>query len=359
MYIENDKTELLNLSSIENVDFAFFDWLDRDLNLSCETKDGFKKLPIFWVTPERAYQVKVNKEFRDTNGALKPPMMTVERTSIEKDQKNSATFFANIPQKNNKFIVSKRINQKKTSEFANADFKRKYGEVGFLSPTKNKKVVYEYKEMLLPVYAYFTYNINIFTQYQQQMNEILQPFITKFGSQRYFLIQRDGYKYECFLQANIETKNNVGSMEEEERKYISSLTVKVLANLVSDGVNQKDSVFKTFENPVEIKLPKDNIIVSPPIIEDQKKKNLLLPSEFEGSRIPIKITKIFGNLTDVTYTIPHNLNSRDLYVSVRENFGDYAKVEVAIGYQDLNSIEIDLGFPAESEDKRFVVTIIG
>jgi hypothetical protein len=44
---------------------------------------------------------------------------------------------------------------------------------------------------------------------------------------------------------------------------------------------------------------------------------------------------------------------------VRENFGDYAKVEVAIGYQDLNSIEIDLGFPAESEDKRFVVTIIG
>lgn len=359
MYIDNDKNELLNLSSIENVDFAFFDWLEKDLNLFCNTKDGFKKVPLFWVTPERSYQIKQNKEFRDINGALKPPMITIERTSIEKDQKNSATFFANIPPKDNKMLVSRRINQKKTSEFANADFKRNFGEVGFLSPKKNKKIVYEYKEMLLPVYANFTYNISIFTQFQQQMNEIVQPFITKFGSQRYFLIEKDGYKYECFLQPNIETKNNINSMEEEERKYISSLTVKILANLVSDGVNQKDSVFKTFENAVEIKLPRDTIVVTPPKIEEGKDKNILLPSDFDGSRIPIKITKLFGNIFESVYTINHGLNTRDLYVSVRENFGTFDKVEVAVGYQNLNSIEIDLGNKPLTEEERYVVTIIG
>jgi len=343
---ENINIDLTTVATIENVDFAIYDWLDKELNIFCSTKDGSKKVPTLWVTPERAYQVKNNREFRDFGGAINPPLVTIERMSYEKDQKNAATYYAN------------RINQKKTSEFANADFKRKFGEVGFLSPRKNKKIVYQYKSMLLPVYVFVTYSINIFTQFQQQMNEIIQPFLTRTGSRNYFLIERDGYKYECFIQPNIETKNNISSMEEEERKYLSTITIKVLANIISDGANEKDSIVKTFENPVEVKLPKEGIIVSLREQEDDTKKNILLPSEFEGTKIAVKKTFQFGNGVDSVYVITHGLNTRDLYVSVRENFGDFARVEAAIGFQNLNSIEIDMGDPVLVANS-YVVTLIG
>jgi len=355
----SDQIELLKPSTIENIDFAIYDWLDKELNLFTNTKDGFSKVPVIWVSPERSFQVKKEKEFRDLNGALSFPRITIERTSIEKDQKNAATYYANFPPKDNRIFVSRKINQKKTSEFANADFKRKFGEVGFLTPRKNQKVVYEYRKMFMPVYVNFTYSISIFTQFQQQMNELLQPFITRTGNTRYFLVERDGYKYECFIQPNIDVKNNISSMEEEERRFISNVTLKVLGNLMTQGANEIDSEIKTFENPVEIKLPKDGITVSLREQEDKIKKNILLPGEFDASRIAIKKTFLLqGDGFKSVYDVSHGLNTRDLYVSVRENFGDFQKVEVAIGYQSLNSVEIDMGDPI-TPGNDFVVTIIG
>lgn len=355
---KTENIDLVNVSTIENVDFAIYDWLDKELNLSCNSKDGFKKTPVVWVTPERAYQIKQNKEFRDINGTINAPLMTLERTNILKDVRNNGTYYTNLPPKNNRQIISKRINQQKTSEFANADYKKQYGIVQFARPKKNQKVVYEFKSMLLPVYATFTYNITIFTQFQQQMNELVQPFLSRTGSTKYFIVERDGYKYECFIENNIETKNNIASMEEEERRYISNITLKVLANLVSDGVNEQDTVIKTFENAVELKIPRETVIV-------EEKKQSKVPEAVLGgvfaqqlsSNVALKKIFLIGNAIDSVYTVYHNLSSRDIYVSVRENFPDYAKVEVAVDYTDLNHIDIDMGDVIGSDS--YIVTIIG
>lgn len=354
----DNKIDLLNPSSIENVDFALYDWLDKELNLSCQTKDGFKKTPVIWVTPERAYQTKHNKEFRDVNGTLNVPLLTVERSGILKDVKNNGTYYTNLPPKNNRHLVSKRINQKKTSEFANADFNKQYGLVQFARPRKNEKVVYEFKNMLLPVYATFTYTINLFTQFQQQMNELIQPFLSKTGSTKYFLIERDGYKYECFIEGNIETKNNIANMEEEERRYISTIVIKVLANLISEGINEQDTIIKTFENAVELKIPKESIIIAKeekPPKEIQKGLGGNVGQQV-SSNITLKKSFVIGNGTDFTYQVIHNFNSRDILVIVRENFGPYySVVTVNIDYSELNHIHVDMGntIPQSS----YVVTI--
>jgi hypothetical protein len=352
--------ELTYASSIENVDFAFYDWLDKELNLSCNSKDGFKKVPVIWVTPERAFQVKQNKEFRDVNGTLNVPLMTIERTSINKDVKNNATYYTNLPPKDNRQIIARRINQKKTSEFANADNNRKYGSIGFVSPKKNQKVVYQFDSMLLPVYANFTYNITIFTQFQQQMNELLQPFLARTGSTRYFLIERDGYKYECFIEPSFDTKNNIASMEEEERRYVTNITVKILANLVSEGANQVDSVIKTYENAVEIKLPRESLIVA--------KTQQVVPKEIvtpQGSNVGTQVysnvlmKKVFviGDGINSLYTVVHNFNTRDIITIVRENGDDYSRVEVAIDYSNPNHIHIDMGDIIDIDS--YSVTVMG
>lgn len=354
--------ELTYASSIENVDFAIFDWLDKELNLSCETKDGFKKTPIIWVTPERSFQIKNNKDLREVNGALTLPLMTLERTSIMKDVKNNGVFYTNLPPNNNRHLITRRINQKKTSEFANADFKKQYNGIQFARPKKNEKVVYEFKSMLLPVYATFTYSVSIFTQFQQQMNDLLQPFLARTGSTKYFLFERNGYKYEGFIEGNIDSKNNVNSMEEEERRYISTITIKVLANLISDGANEKDSIIRTYENAVELKLPKESIIIA-----KQERLEPKIPVRPLGGNIGtllssnVAIKKVFaiGDGSATQYSVYHDLATRDLYVSVRSNLAedDYEQVIVSVSYPDLNSVLIDVGtaIPTNSH----VVTIIG
>jgi hypothetical protein len=350
MKIADPLIDLINPSVIENVDFAFFDWIDRELNLFCTTKDGFKKTPVLWVSPERSFQIKGNKELRDINGALIPPFITVERTSINKDQKDKGVYFANIPPNDNRHIISRRINQKKTSEFSNADEARSQTNINFISSKKkNKKVVYEFKEMLLPVYAIITYNIEILTQYQQQMNELIQPFLARTGSTKYFLIERDGYKYECFIDGQIQTKNNTNNMAVEERKHISALTIKVLANLVSDGVNEVKKVIKTYENAVDLKLNRQKVQIDG--VRAESPSNIgLIPTAGSGGAITDSqkilksdefppITVNLSNTANGLTTVTHYLNSQNVQVVIREK-ETLINIVTNIYYYD-NYIEVD------------------
>ena len=364
MKIADPMIDLVNPSVIENVDYAFFNWVDNQLNLFCTTKEGFKKVPVLWVSPERSYQIKSNKELRDVNGALIPPFISVERTSINKDQKDKGVYFANIPPNDNRHIVSRRINQKKTSEFSNADEARSKTNINFISSKKkNKKIVYEFKEMLLPVYATITYNIEIMTQYQQQMNELLQPFITTTGSTKYFLIERDGYKYECFIDGQIQSKNNTNNMAVEERKHISTLTIKVLANLLSDGVNEVKKVIKTYENAVDLKLNRQKVQIEGARIESPA-NIALIPTAGNGGSITDSqkilksdelppVTVNFSNTANGLTIVTHSLNNQNVQVVIREK-ETLINIVTNIYYYD-NYIEVD----GLEEGVEYLFTITG
>ena len=69
-------------STIETIDFAMFNYLDKHCNLHTDSNKGWKKVPVIWVGAERAFQVKERKEMRDSGGMLMLPMMSVERLSL-------------------------------------------------------------------------------------------------------------------------------------------------------------------------------------------------------------------------------------------------------------------------------------
>lgn len=351
--IPRDSIDLTTPSTFENVDYALFDYVNNELNLSCNTKDGFKKVPVIWVTPERAFQIKSNKEIRDQNGSLILPLMTIERTGIAQDPKNAGAYFNSLPPFKNRIQISKKINQSKTAKFANANTLRTTGQINFLTSKNNKKIVYETKSVLLPLYATFEYSISIITQFAQQMNELVQPFITRTGSTRYFMINRDGYKYESYVDS-FEQENNINNLEGEERKYITKIKIKVLANLNTDGVNQEDSLVKINENAVDISLGRESII-----IEGEKKQVPERKIQSRGvtatySGIASKKVFLIGDGINTQFTITHNMNSRDLMVRIRETNAPYDTIEAGVGYEDLNHIIVDVGDPV-SIDKYTVI----
>jgi len=260
----NIREEVFLPSTLETIDTALYNHIDNDMNIFCVTNKGWEKVPVIWVSAERAYQVKNSKDLRDVNmGAIILPVITIERTNITKDLIKKGGVFGNVPPVNDSkggtITIARVINQEKTSNFANASSLRWHGQKNF--PRKNKKVVYQTATIPLPVYIEATYAIKIQTEYQQQINEIIAPFITRPGGINYIVISKDGHSYEAFVQQDFSMENNVSKLEEEERKYQTKIDIKVLGHLIGEGKNSEQPRIVYRENAVDVKIGRERVIL--------------------------------------------------------------------------------------------------
>jgi len=249
-------------STIETVDHALADWL-KGLNLHAATSKGWRPVPVLWVAAERSFSVKNNPELRDSGGAMKTPLITIERTSMTKDPSRRGTAWGNIPPvgdyKGGSITIARNIQQKKSAAFASAKTKDIFGQKTF--PHRNNNIVYETVTMPMPVYIDITYKMSVRTEYQQQMNQVMQPFITNTGAVNYFVLKRDGHRFEAFMQDDFSLESNVSEMGEEQRYYQTTFEVKVLGYLIGADGNQETPKTVIRENAVEIKIGRERVIL--------------------------------------------------------------------------------------------------
>lgn len=255
-------------STLETIDRALFNYIDEELDVFCSTNKGFKKIPFIWVGAERAYQIKHNKNLRDANGFLIYPIMTLERISVSKDLANRGALYAALPNRQDNqggtLTISRVIKQDKTANFANADSKKLIvNEVGtgqYNFPGNNKKVVYETITMPIPVYLEVGYTLTISTEYQQQVNEAITPFITHPGGLNYFNVFHDGHQFEAFIESDYELNNNAAALMEDARGYQTQISFRVRGYIIGGGKNEIRPRIVRRENAVEVKLPREHVI---------------------------------------------------------------------------------------------------
>ena len=261
-------------STLELIDESLFNYVN-ELDLRATTNKGWKKTPIIWSTAERTYQIKNNKDLRDGSGTLILPLITIERLAVIKDMNRKGVFWGNIDRnkRGGSITISKRLKQDKTSNFANADSYRLENQINF--PRENKKIVYEWISIPMPTYIEISYTITLRTEYQQQMNELVTPFATKTGAINYFSMRNHGHFYEGFIQGNFALNNNLASISEEERKYETKIDIKVLGYLLGENNNQETPKMVITENAVEVKLPRERIVLGDidEHLSEQERKN--------------------------------------------------------------------------------------
>ena len=250
-------------SSIENIDTGLYEWV-KDLALSTTTNDGFKPVPVLWLGTERAYQIKNNKEIRDSAGKLKLPLITVNRDSMTKDPRFKGTFQANMYEnpdfKGGTITIKRRIKQDKTRNFANADAAR--AQNGDETRRRdNSKVVYEHLTIPIPVYVTMMYSVVLRTEYQQQMNDLVTPFITKTGQINSFVFYSNGWSYEAFIEQSFTENKNVANLGEEERSFETKIEIKVLGYLIGEGINRVKPKFSVRETRAQVRLVRERVIV--------------------------------------------------------------------------------------------------
>ena len=276
------KTFTFEPSTIETIDTGLYEWIDEKLNLKTNTNQGLKKVPVIWLGTERAYQVKNNKELRDTDGRIKLPVITVNRDSITKDPTFKGNFQAHLYENSDHkggvvtIYKKKRINQVKSRNITNArksrakatgdetgrdrTFDEETGEASFINPHAKGTI---YQEISIPVPSFITimYDIVIKTEYQQQMNDLVPPFIAHTGLINSFFFQKDQYKYEAFIEQEFSPNKNTKELNEDERSFETTIRIKVLGYLIGEGANREKPKVTVRENLVRVKMVRERVIV--------------------------------------------------------------------------------------------------
>jgi hypothetical protein len=268
-------------SKLETIDAAMVHFVNNAVNLSVTTNEGFQKVPVIWSSAERSFQIKHQgqRDLRDKTGALTLPLVTVARASVVKDPTRKGIPYANIypinDAKGGTITVARRINQKKTAEFQNALANRTYaggpdepGRVKSKYYSVNKrqmstrKTVFETITIPLPTWVTVNYEIALRSEYQQQANEMMQPFFTIPGNSRMpRRIHSDGHYYEIFIDGNFANNSNSQQMEMDRRQFETIINIEVLGYLIGEGENQEKPKLVRRENAVEVKFPREHIIV--------------------------------------------------------------------------------------------------
>jgi len=260
---------IFNPSNFETIDYSVYNWVDNVINVSVNSNTEFSKVPVIWLTSERSYQVKKNKELRQVGSdSLIFPLISIKRSSTEKAEMSERPIPGNIfksqhsgrDYKANPFYLSKKINQEKTKNFANATSLRLNKQVNFTTP-KNQRIIYKRYWVPLPIYYNLTYSINLRTDYQQQMNEMLQPFAVYTNNINSFLVFSEYHKYEAFIDINYAFSNNMSTLAGAEKLYETTISLKVLGYVFGADKNQEGPTVSYKENAVEIKIQRERVIL--------------------------------------------------------------------------------------------------
>ena len=261
-----DKEFSIVASSFEDIDLSLYNFVNNTLNLHTTTNKGIEKVPIIWVGSERAFQIKNNRDYRDSVGKLRLPLISIERASVEKDKTFKGNIQANVPvdkdvreYRQGAFKLVSKLNHEKTRAFQAAEAKKNKGQAHY--PHDSKKFVYDEFYIPLPVYVKVMYNVVLRTEYQQQMNDLISPFISKPGQLNHFVMKDNGKLYEGFIES-YDSTNNLNALGQDERKFETKVSIKVLGYITGNGnSNQETPKVIKKETIIEVKLPRERAIL--------------------------------------------------------------------------------------------------
>lgn len=253
-------------STIETIDTSIYEWLDNSLDLHTTTNKGLFKVPVLWLGSERVWQIKSDRRIRDKVGKLILPLVTINRDSITKDPSFKGSFQAHLYEKQDykggTTPAGSNINQDKTQNFQNSIRTRNTENAQHTGKIDdNNQTIYNTYNAPVPVYINTMYTITLRTEYQQQMNDLLQPFVTTTGQINSFILKRDGHRYEAFIQQDYSMNNNTTNIGEEERMFETKIQIKVLGYLVGEGFNRPRPTLARRENQVKVRITNERSIV--------------------------------------------------------------------------------------------------
>jgi hypothetical protein len=264
---ENATDAILDIPSctIEDIDRGVFDLLDRDLPLHYTYKKRTKRVPIVFASGERFALIARKKPLRDVNNALILPVISVMRQGVDMNNEMGLASNQAVPhiirtklsRKDPKYqrIVNK-LNLKNSDDLPSSDALlqsdktqplagAKPGRFATRRPGTNVPLgvrrgdlltpelddnIFEVTEMPPVQFITATYEVTVWTQYVQQMNDIMMAIASNmqsYSGRSFRLETKKGYTFVAYLDSNFDPGNNFDDFTDDERIIRTSFTLKV------------------------------------------------------------------------------------------------------------------------------------
>jgi hypothetical protein len=252
-------------STLEDVDRALYNFINDDLNVFCNTNEGFKKVPVLFASPERAFSIKDDPELRKNGRTLEYPLISIVRGQMINNPSNKGKYGVYIPpyygfyKKGGSIPIARRVNQDKSRLRANATAENRFKQNTF--PFDNERVVYDTLYVPMPTYVEITYEIKMIAEFQQQMNELISAFMGRFSTPVAFKIEHEGNVYEAFGDETFTNESNNSGLGTDERIFKTTTTITVLGYILGADKNEETPAVIVRESAAEVTIGRERTVL--------------------------------------------------------------------------------------------------
>ena len=268
---------------LEDIDNAFFDLFDQQLNFNIENKSKTLTVPVIFATGERFAIVKRRKPIRDAAGALILPVIAIRRTGINqspgierladigdlvikkrlsskdpayqnlvnkynfKNQDNVATFTHSEDSTDPRSSTAGTVNSRRPKTKDTIDVQRG----NLLAPNIGRNI-FEILTIPFPHFISVSYEVTFWTQYMSHMNQLIEKFVSSYtGNRNQFKIETDkGYWFVAYPDNNVTNADNFDDFSQEERLVRYTFNMTVPAYIVgTQNAGQMSPVRRYYSSP--------------------------------------------------------------------------------------------------------------
>ena len=236
---------------IEDVDRAMFKLFNEDLPFYYEHEGDQKRIPCVFAGGERAMILRRKKPLRDRQGALVLPLVSIMRNGLEQ------TTEGGIGPGDGTITIRKKLakEDRQYKKLFNPHSLKNQQGIGAATGDTNtdlhiaSKNIYEVITMPAPRFYKATYEITFWAQYLQQMNNIVEAFISSYNiaPAMSFKIETDkGYWFVATVESGISDSTNFDGYADDERVIKTSITMSVTGYLINPSFSGAPSPFRRY-----------------------------------------------------------------------------------------------------------------
>lgn len=202
---------------VQDIDEAVFYYFHNVIQPTVKQNGGVIPVPVIYGGAERWKSQQKDGYYRDKSGAIMLPLISVQRTNLEKDRSVVTKVDSNSPHLY--YTLDKGYNSK--NFYSNFDI------------LNNRKPVQQSQAVVVGDFVTLSYDCAIQTYYMEQLNGIIEAI--QYASDSYWG-DPQRYKFRCFI-------DNFGSTTEisqgQERLVRGNFSIRLRGQIIPE-VKQKD-----------------------------------------------------------------------------------------------------------------------
>lgn len=204
-----------------DIDYAVLYHINNNMALKVEHNNRMIDVPVLFADGERWAQIKSRGYLRDSSKKLIAPLIALRRTSVDSDDR----------------LATLDLNNK-TARFHYFPYKTLENKYDRFGGQVNRKPSNEYYAAQMPEYVRVNYDIIIWTHMIEQMNTIVQAFISVSNH-----MWGDYHTFRAVINnANMNIINNIG----EDRLVSTNIPLIIDGRLQEEFEYQESNIDKAF-----------------------------------------------------------------------------------------------------------------